>query len=288
MRSFVLFAAACVAAQGVARADTLAGVEVTYQQGGCDLPAGTYSLQLDVNNRVFLKQQIKLAGVGASGVRHFSFPVKIAGVPMEGKHTFRLSSTATARGYWSIALVGHKGAEAAPFSRVFFAGAPAARAFHSSVKKQALAEEPWRDFLSRAVFHGLKQDGVPPELVERLVKGKNFVGKCQICESTKRGMQRYLALKEAPKGKGLGEEVMRQLKDDKAAVRLEALRRLVAGYVERRFKALEVPEAHRAKLKTEIEAERKKAMPRAKGELGVDFCPSCDGACLIEKAGRPG
>jgi hypothetical protein len=138
------------------------------------------------------------------------------------------------------------------------------------------------DFVYRAVYAGLVEDGVPPALAADQGKREDFIGKCDICEPTRRAFADYGKLKDpqAPKdGKGLSAELAKRLKSDDDTTRRLALRELVHRYTERGFEKLDATKEQKVALQAELEKMRKLAaggLPR-----GQKFCPSCDGACRL-------
>jgi hypothetical protein len=138
-------------------------------------------------------------------------------------------------------------------------------------------KENWEAFLTNAVFEGLKADGVPREVAQRLgADENNFFGKCPLCECVRVALQRYTELRQQPAGPGLKGDLQQRLLDPKAEVRRPALRELVGGYVERRYKDLRVNAQDRAALQKEFE---QRAMKPKNADEAHAFCPSCDGAC---------
>jgi hypothetical protein len=158
-------------------------------------------------------------------------------------------------------------------------GASAVRA-----DEQPATVPDFRVFLRDAVFDGLKADAMPPNVAGELLRGENWIGKCQLCTAAKEGFDRYLDNTTRPLPTKLPKEMIDRLRDPKADIRLRALNELVNRYVEQHYARLQLSKEVRAALQKKMQEERANGMAVKSGDIlpnGTTFCPSCNGACLI-------
>jgi hypothetical protein len=152
-------------------------------------------------------------------------------------------------------------------------------AFLATARPAAAAEEP-EAFLTKAVFEGLKADGAQIAVAKALAdEDNNFLGKCPLCTAVRQGLREYAALPEQPRGNGLPADLQNRLLNKDAQVRFPAIRELVGHCVERRYTAADLAADEKEALKKKIQ--QMHGAPKG-GNQGVNFCPSCDGACMIK------
>jgi hypothetical protein len=140
-------------------------------------------------------------------------------------------------------------------------------------------------FILDAVADGLNADGVPPALAAAIARNdKDFIPKCRICGMARKALVAHGELKQAPAaqaGRGLSEDLIRRLQSRESSIRHGALKDLIQRYMDHAHAKLDVSAEQRAALQKDLEEMRKMAMgglPR-----GQKFCPSCDGACRIDR-----
>src|SRR5262249_14674904 len=150
-------------------------------------------------------------------------------------------------------------------------------AFLATARPAAAAEEPLA-FLQKAVFEGLRADGAPLAVARALADNNdNFLGKCPLCAAVRDGLQQYAALAEQPRGNGLTPDLQNRLLDKDPKVRFPALRELVGRYVERGY-AGGLTAEDRDAIKKKLQEMH--GAPKG-GNQGLNYCPSCDGACQV-------
>ena len=141
-------------------------------------------------------------------------------------------------------------------------------------------------FITFAIFEGLWEDGVDPELARGLSKQDDpiYVYKCPICMPVAHGFQ---ILSAAPppmygsQGNAFPADIAAQLKAVDLPTRKKGLEALVKRYVERRFERLNLSEAESKRMRKLLEEGR--ASGATMKEKKDTTCPSCDGAA---KAGK--
>lgn len=140
-----------------------------------------------------------------------------------------------------------------------------------------------QDFLRKAIAEGLKEDGADRAFVKEFIADKHdlFVPKCRICDSVRAAFAEYGTSVDKPApGKGIPKDVVDELKNAARVAKLNALERLVDGYVSRHYERLKLNAEERAKLQAKLEDLKKEGMKMK--ELGSpnfgDFCPSCNAA----------
>jgi hypothetical protein len=129
-------------------------------------------------------------------------------------------------------------------------------------------------FIETAVFDGLTKDHLPRALAKSLLETKdNWVEKCEICDASKHGFERYL---QAASGgtSGLARDMETRLQSDHNSVRLFALNQLIQKYLTTQLK-----EPERQWL-MEAMMTMKKHTDELKPPMG--FCAVCEGACLLD------
>jgi hypothetical protein len=138
-----------------------------------------------------------------------------------------------------------------------------------------------REFLSKAVVEGLKEDGADQAFVKECIIGKGdlFVAKCRICDAVRYGFAEYG--KSAPtEGNGIPKDIVDELKHAARPAKLNALERLVDRYVTRHYERLKITTDERIPLQAKLEEWKKEGMKMK--EWGSpnfgDFCPSCNAA----------
>jgi len=160
----------------------------------------------------------------------------------------------------------------------------------SSSKVQVKAPEPVPDgnismdqFLADAVYYGLQSDAAPKEVVNKVVEGNLFVSKCPICRPVERGFSRHMDNLPTIKVKrDKNSVVAKMMNADSREEQQNALRDMIAEYIDNYYEALQFTDEAKAKMAEELEAGRKKGMSYKREDFGK-FCPSCDGACNIKK-----
>jgi hypothetical protein len=143
------------------------------------------------------------------------------------------------------------------------------------------------DFVTQAVRDGLTRDGVPRELARQLDADHDFVPRCLLCYAVRRALAEYANLEQQPAGPGLPEDLVKRLGDTRKEVRRAALRELVEKYVRRHIEATKLGKEEQQALQTTLSTLREQMLGLAQG-TGFEFCPSCDGACLIAPPANPG
>ena len=135
------------------------------------------------------------------------------------------------------------------------------------------------------VLEGLFRDGVKTKEVDLILSRKDegahydhFIYACPICMAVIHALEfyrdrpRFYGIKDfAPPaqfktfGPGLAEEVVANLGDDDAGVRLRAIHQLVSGWVNTRLKSLDLSDDQREKLQVELKAGRDRGMEMLRG-----------------------
>jgi hypothetical protein len=143
------------------------------------------------------------------------------------------------------------------------------------------------EFVTGAVRDGLTRDGVPRELARQLEASDDFVPRCRLCSAVRRALGEYANLERQPAGPGLPEELVKRLRDNRKEVRRAALRELVEKYVRQHIEATKLDREEQQALQATLTVLREQMIGLAQA-TGFEFCPSCDGACLIAPPANPG
>lgn len=147
-------------------------------------------------------------------------------------------------------------------------------------------------YVRQAVLDGLAEDGVDPKLAAGLLGRPDFVPKCPLCDATRAAFREYAGRETAPApavGRGLPADMARRLAGEDAAPRRAALRELIDRYAGRGYERHELTGEVRAGVEAGVGALRMAPKNPALGfGDGLLFCPSCDGACRVRPAARPG
>jgi hypothetical protein len=135
-------------------------------------------------------------------------------------------------------------------------------------------------FLRTAIETGLRQDKFPLEMVQKILDNQPifFVGKCPICTPVKQGFADYARTKTTFKKTKTPQTILENLASADKTTQQIGLRELVERYTSKAFQKLDASPEIKAKLKQDLEKDRKIGMGRKSDSFG-DFCPSCDGTC---------
>lgn len=189
------------------------------------------------------------------------------------------------------------------FAVAILAGAAGALSYGTAPAPQAVQvqrtmwfEDSASQLVFFAVLEGLYTDGVSNEAVDAVLgrqMADHFVYTCPLCHPAYEAFQLYRARSpftgfKDPKdtlGRGLDASVLKKLKSDKKAEKLEAIQALVNTWVKRRVDSQRLSKDEQARLSQRLEALRNEgmeALKRAAGPQGphADWkgCPTCDGS----------
>jgi hypothetical protein len=150
-----------------------------------------------------------------------------------------------------------------------------------------------------AVLEGLFADGVPDEIVAKILEPEekggrhaNFVYGCGICNPSLEAFRAYLARHKyayGRKGDMVGEpalpaELTSLLSDTTAEARRAGLHLLIQRYVQRRAQLLRLTEQERTGLMDDFAERRKQGMEMLRSaKLPWKECPSCEGTYDVFK-----
>jgi hypothetical protein len=138
-----------------------------------------------------------------------------------------------------------------------------------------------RVFLEDAIEIGMHNANFPIDIAKHILKKGStfFVAKCDICSSTKSGIEGYLNTVQS----GITtvpDSILTALKSDEKEEQQKAFANIVNSYVDSHFENLiiaGVSDQSILKLRSELEVGMKQGMSFKEESFGK-FCPSCDGA----------
>ena len=151
----------------------------------------------------------------------------------------------------------------------------------SAASAPTVTDEDRSRFLLMAVLDGLWADGPDPGLLKPLLDKPrdHFVPKCPICTPVAHAVRMYVESSDVPvygaRGNAFPRELADGLKSAERAKRVQALERLVARYVDRRFARMSP--AERTEMKKYLDVGKQDGMALMEPEFGR-ACPSCSGA----------
>jgi hypothetical protein len=136
-------------------------------------------------------------------------------------------------------------------------------------------------FVQTAVENGLAEGGIPVELAAELAKrDDDFVGKCEICEPTRRALKAHAKREKVTAATDpLPADLVKALRSDDAGTRQPALTDLVERCVAREATRQKLTGEQKDALKADLERMRKVASANLGKRKG---CALCDGACKLK------
>jgi len=160
---------------------------------------------------------------------------------------------------------------------------------------------PYGEQIFFAVLQGLYRDGIPNDLVDRIIRidedtkyPANFVWACPVCMPAFEAFRLY---RGRPKfqnkehtdtfGPGLPKDQVERITAVDQAVSQPAIEELIQGWMDRRMDELRLTAAERAEWQKEMEKRRKEGMTHLDrykelslggSYAGMKTCPICEGA----------